>query len=841
MINTCSKKRRLLSLVFISAFLIEAAIPACAGDGKKYFKEGIHLAENKQWDKAAERLALALAEEPSNTEYQLHFQRALVNAAILLIERGDRLAAQKDYNAAYSAYRQACAFDITNEVAAMKMRRMLEAQGISIDRPMVAANPAKTTNNAPNAGVPLSSVNGRDGGNPAVSQARARQTPRLTKTDVIIHNGNLLGVVEQIAQTIHLNVAFDQQAEAVMKARLINIELRDVTAGDALETILQINNLTYVQIGTRTIVITMDNPQNRARYESMSVRTFYIKNADINDLRAAVTSTIGTKQIVASKQLNALVVRDSKANLELIDSMIASLDKSKAEVLIDINLYEVSKNDLLQLGNQFTASASSTGVSLGNLGGINQQASVLGAAARTLTGPFGFALGMPASTLSIFQDKGKAKLLASTQVHVLDNEQHQIRIGQRVPVKTGSSAVLALGSTTTGTTTAANGLSAIDSIQYENVGLNIDMQPQVFEDEVQVKMKIESSSVDRSTGELTPSFNQRTMSSVARIKDGQTTMIAGVSRTEDSRQVKGLPIIGLIPILGRFFTTPATNNQQSDVVITVTPHILRRADIHDDDRFARDAGRGTDAARQLTIQQIIQLADEAEHGENLVAVDSGPGKRRPGQVSQDRPAVAEPSAQIPIETNAPGIVKTSSVTVNPAGPSTVSAATPQIERQRVDRPGAQTQEADDDDDDDEPRSSESARGPVVVSVRCSAAAATIGRDFYIAIHLEGEARFSSSVIALDYDANLFEVKRVANSGLLRADPQFTADRGSLRVRLEQPGAGGGVLARGQLLLIVMAAKANGQSPLTLNGETSLYSPTGQVIPIKLQSMAVDVK
>jgi general secretion pathway protein D len=823
--SSCSKRRSVLSLAFIFVFLIEAAIPAFAAGGKKYFKEGIQFAENKQWDKAAERLALALAEEPSNSEYQLHLQRALVNAAILLIERADRLAAQKDYNAAYNAYRQACALDATNEVAAMKMRRMLEPQGKTVNTPPVAGNPLQTRDNSPSLGVPVSSVTNKATSNPGGGQHTARQTTPLTKIDVVIHNGNLLGIVEQIAQTIHLNVAFDQQVEAVMKARAINIELRDITAGEALEIILQMNNLTYVQVGTRTIVITMDNLQSRARFELMSVRAFYIKNADINDLRTAVTSTIGTKQIVASKQLNALVVRDSKGNLELIESLIASLDKSKAEVLIDINLYEVSKNDLLQLGNQFTASPSSTGVSLSKLGGINQQPLVLGNAARTLTGPFAFALGMPASTLSIFQDKGKAKLLASTQVHILDNEQHQIRIGQRVPVKTGSSAVLALGSTTTSTPTTSNGLSSIDTIQYENVGLNIDMQPQVFEDEVQVKMKIESSSVDRSTGELTPSFNQRTMSSVARIKDGQTTMIAGVSRTEDSRQVKGIPIIGLIPILGRFFTTPSTSNQQSDVVITVTPHILRRADITYEDHLAKDAGRGADASRQLTIQQIINVADEAERAQNPVALDTGSGQNLAGNPARGRAPETGPLAQIPIAVEGSGIVKTSA---------------PQIVRRQVDRPGVLPEEADDNDDHGSP-SSRSGSRPVVVSIQCSTPVVTSGQSLYVAINLNGDARISSSVIVLDYDASLFEVKRVANGGLLRADPQFTTDGGRLTVRLEQRAAGAGVLARGQLLLIVMATKGSGQAALILNSETSLRSPVDQVVSVRMQSAAVEVR
>jgi general secretion pathway protein D len=803
-------------------FLLDATIPVIAADGKKYFREGVKLAENKQWDKAAERLALAVAEQPSNAEFQLHLQRALVNAAIQLIDRGDRLAAQRDYNAAYNAYRQACAFDTGNTAAAVKMRLMLEAQGIALNTTAHSGRDRKTSQDSSTSGV----LNAGSG------QSLFHRSTRPTKTDVIVHNGNLLGVIEQLAQSVRLNVAFDQQAESLAKARPLNIELRDVTPGEALETILETNNLAYVQVGVRTLVITMDNPQNRARYEPMSLRTFYPKNVDVNDMRNSLASTMGAKQIISSKQVNALVARDSRANLEMIDSMIASLDKSKAEVLIDINLYEVSKNDLLQFGNQFTASGG-TGLSASNLGGVYKQLFVLQNSPRTLTGPLDFAIGLPSSTLIFFQDKGKAKLLASTQVHVLDNEQHQIRIGQRVPVKTGSSPVVAVGSTSPNAAAPSSGFTTIDNIQYENVGLNIDVQPQVFDDEVQVKMKIEASSVDRSTGDLTPSFNQRTMSSVARIKDGQTTMIAGVSRTEDSKQVKGLPIIGLIPILGRFFVAPSTSNQQSDVVITVTPHILRRADITSDNHYAIDAGRGPEVSRQFTIQQIINLANEADGVQSPVATDVDSGTKSSVDAG---PAAFAPEPRVPVISESSGIVRTTATTN--AAPGTAPTGTvPRIGRHQIDKPG--TASALDDDDDDSAKS-EDVNKPVLVSVRCSTALATVGQNFYVAISLTGDARIASSVIVLDYDANLFEVRRVANTGLLQSDPQFTTDNGQLRVRLNQT-TRVGVPARGQLLLIVMAAKARGSSALMLNSATRLWSASDEPIPMQLNGATVEAR
>src|SRR5262249_4961473 len=274
-------------------------------------------------------------------------------------------------------------------------------------------------------------------------------------------------------------------------------------------------------------------------------------------------------------------------------------------VLVDVNIFEVSRQDILQIGNQFLTAdqvqQGASAVTLGNIGGLGQNAFLHDAArSHTIIGSLagvtslGFALGIPQSPVSFFQDKGRARLLASTQIHVLDNEQNTVNIGQRVPIQTASlptftgvnvsaqdranqQAGLSSGSLTAGVGGAF--LGGIPQIQYENVGLNIEVTPNVFEDEVQMKMKISTTSVDSSTGLLTPTFNQRTLASVARVRDGQPTLIAGVSNTIESKGVKGIPFVGLVPILGRFFATPQTKNTQSDVVITVTPHILRRADI----------------------------------------------------------------------------------------------------------------------------------------------------------------------------------------------------------------------------------------------------------------------
>lgn len=713
----------------------------CAADGKRHFKEGIKHSNNLQWDKAAEQYALAAAEDPSNTEYQLHLKRALVNAGLMMVELGNRLAEQKDFAGAYSAYRRATAFDPGNELAGARMHRMLEAQGLG---PGETGLRAGTSNGGHKS---LLAAHVAAGTPPAITNSSL--SPQLRKTDVILRNTNLMAAIEQLAQSMRLNVAFDQQSETAIKSRQVNLELQDITGPQALQVLLHMHNLTYVQVARRTIVVVQDNAQNRLRYEPMAVRAFPIYGADVNEVKAAITGIINPKQLVVSKQQNALLARDTPANLELIDSLIRSLDKSRAEVLIDVKLYEVSRNALLEIGNQLRDSGSQDNpVGLRTAGGIGQQAAIAGNAVRTLKGPLDFALGLPSSTLSIFQDKGKAKLLASTQVHVLDNEQHQIRIGQRVPYKSGSTLPGVTGQPGTGTPPVPPLPGyAFESIQYQDVGLNIDMQPQVFEDEVQVKMKIESSSVDRSSGDLTPSFNQRTMSSVARTKTGQTTMIAAVSQNEESRRTQGIPVLGLIPILGRFFATPTMSNRRNDMVITVTPHILRRADFGENEHLAKDAGRGQDTSRVLTVEQILYQADLDDAREDRIARNASvdpPGSLDLKPTPTDSPAAVVSNGIVRPQTTS--LARLSTVSDRPA---------PRIERVTVEGPPQDLESFE--------KAGEGPGEPAALSLSFEAEALPPGvkdqaQVAVVASHLE---QLSPGTICVRYDPRLLEITGIA--------------------------------------------------------------------------------
>jgi general secretion pathway protein D len=627
--------------------------------GKKYFKEGVKYESVEQWDLAAEQYALAVSEEPGNAEYRLRLLRATQMASLMFTARGDLLEAKADYESAYSAYARAFTYDQTNETARIKMARMLEQQRAKAGF-----------------GVPAR-YNPRNGNlTPISNEIQTAQRP--VRGDVMqkidfSEGTSLKLVILNLARQLNLNVIFDESFKDTNK---FSLSLNDVTLSKALDLTLLQNKLIFEQADRRTIIIYADNPTNRQRLEKLLVKTFYLSNADVNETRTLVQANLGPqRQVNISKQLNALVVRATASELAVAQSLIDSLDKNRSEVVLDVNIYEVSNSTSLEIGNQLATSGlattkttydtngnpvtvtTGTSSSIGDLGGLGRAGvSAIAGNLFGVGGGIGTVIGLPPSSLSLLQSKGASKLLASTQVHGVDGEQNQTVVGRSVPIRTGSSFLNGVNpAATTSTTTTANTGYTVDNIQYRDVGLVIDVTPVITnEGYVQVKMKLESSNVEASGTDstLTPSFTKRSLTTISRVQDGLTAVVACVKQDSKGDSRVTIPVVGMVPILGRLFTTPKQTSSQSDIVITVTPHIIRPAELKAEDHLARFAGTQQSGVTQ-SVEDVIFRA-QAEEDQERRAVAQSPPTAPLGPVieapANDRAAAQEnaaPSALTP--------------------------------------------------------------------------------------------------------------------------------------------------------------------------------------------------
>jgi general secretion pathway protein D len=617
-------------------------IYAVGKKGEKNFKEGLKHAAAEQWDKAAEEFALAVAARPKDTEYRLHYQRAVFNASQMFVQRGNSQAEQKDYAGAYNAYRRAYAYDPTNELAKSLMEKMLRLQQAQDE---AAGKPAKSA----------------DGLQLVKTSYKADDVKNVPYPQILENHQNyrfpdgfpLREAIKQLADELELNIIFDRGSQ--LQDRKFGITLKDVSAARALDYIFRQEGLFFQKIGPKTIIVADQN--RRQFFQELVLRTFYLANAEPKKILPIIQQAIpvqpGRTQtaVQVDEATNSVTVRDTEENIRLIGRLIKSLDKDRAEVVMDVNIYEVKKSDLLEFGNQIGTSEAS----LRNLGGISRGPGFDWGDVRSLAGgPLAAALVVPGSSLSALQKKSNSKLLASTQVHAFNNEESSARIGQRVPVR---SAQFFPG---TGTGGGNSGIVG-DVIQFEQVGLTLKFTPIVFPNQdVQVKMSIESKDVtDANT--LTPRFTERSISGTARIQNNRTLLLASVAQDSQSKSRTSLPLLGLIPIFGRLFSVPVKDNNQTDIVISVTPRVLRAPVITDEDEEIRNTGsvvsptsgsleamivqeeqdRYLAAARRLPANARVQLPDQQREIPNYVPAESKSAEAATSSASVSSPVGAE--------------------------------------------------------------------------------------------------------------------------------------------------------------------------------------------------------
>jgi general secretion pathway protein D len=644
------------SVTFLVIFAMLSPVSVLAmGDGKKHFSEGIKQETAEQWDKAAEEFALAVADNPKNPEYRLHLTRSLFMASQMYMKKGAAAAAEKDFAGGYNAYRKAYAYDPTNELAKAEMDRMIRMQqGIT--------GPATDTNTV--------------GGNTDLKLVQtsykkpAIVIPRLeTLRDVPFPGGvDLQFIIKDLAKDLDLNVLFDSQSPAFRGARSVKIDLRNVSAAQALDYIFLQEGLFFQKVGPRTILVS--DSSRRPIFQQLVLRTFYLQNADPAKIKpliqAAIPAQPGRSQTIVmdDASTNSITIRDTEENIKLIGRLIQSLDKDRAEVVMDVAIYEVNKSDLMQFGNQIGTTGADG--SLLNLGGVglplihrgttqpitsNLPAAILGSASM--------AFGLPISNLVALQSKNNTKLLASTQIHAFNNEDSSATIGQRVPVQTAQFV--------TGTNTTASGGIVSNVINYEQVGLTLKFKPLVFPNQdVQVAMEITSKDV-AGASTLTPVFTERTIKGTARVQNNKTLLLASVAQDVETKGRQGLPLIGLIPILGRLFTAPTRDNRQVDIVIAITPKVIRAPSILPDDEIERPTGSQATPTNSSLVAMIMQ--DEMDE-------QTAAARRNPTNASvqlPDQPA------------DAPGYVRTAAATQTDAQQnSTTAAVTPQTTAPPID-------------------------------------------------------------------------------------------------------------------------------------------------------------
>jgi len=554
-----------MRLRFLFAFLLILGLSAAVypDEAGTAYKQGVRAEQRKQFDAAYEFFKKAYTLKPEEPTYATAYLRSRTYAAAQHVANAMKLRDELKLQDALTEFEHAAEIDSTNYVAAQGVREteaLLKKQAESGRPP--AINPES----------PLAKqVAALEGPIELEPSPNAPITMRITNTADMIYRaiGKLGGI----------NVLFDLD----YKPQKITVELNEVMVIDALKMVALESKTFFRPISPTAIFVAAEG--KRKEYESNVMKTFFLRNAstpaELQEVVGTLKGMLEISRIQVNPTRSSITVRGTPDQLVLAEKLIAEADKAKAEVIIDVAVMEVDRTRINNLGTTLPTSTTITPVPAGGA-----------ATGGTPVVSFGsingnhYVIPLPSATFTLLMSDSHTKVLQRPQVRALDNEKATLKIGDRIPIATGSFTP-GIG---------AGGISPLvnTQFQYLDVGVNIDITPHVHSSrDVTLKMTLEISSVTGTSnigGIAQPTIGQRRIEHETRLQDGELNLLAGILEDTETKSLSGYPWLTRIPILKYLFGQENKEHDEHEVVFAITPHIVRAEEITDDDLRVIDVG-----------------------------------------------------------------------------------------------------------------------------------------------------------------------------------------------------------------------------------------------------------
>ena len=554
------------------------------------FRLGRKAEARKDYDTAIIYFGKAIQQAPENPQYLLHDKLARTRSSAFHLKQGRQLLGEKRPDEAAGEFQKAVGVDPTNEAAAQELAKLVAAQAAAkAERDKALQQALKEQEEAAKpVGVQLKPF-------PKETLGRVRLGQGGTATSKV--------VFDTLAKLADLNVAYSRD----FQPKALSLDLTNVKLEDALHIAALSAGVFWKVVTPNTILIIPDNPTNRRKYEEEVLRTFHLGNpllpADRTAITTALKQVLQLTRVMDNPESNSIIIRDTPEKVAAAGELIHSLDLARGEVLVDVTILEASVDRLRNLG----LAPQTTG--MGQIAALGftpptSTTSTSGLTATTLNqlgylGTRYFSIALPPVIAEALLSDSRSHVLQNPQVRVTDGQTAKLRIGSRIPFATGSFLPSFGGAVTgtTGTGTTGVGLLASTQFQYQDIGVNLDITPHITatgEVALHAVVEILSHSSDETIGGLTePIFGQRKIEQEIRLKEGEVSLLGGLIQRNDTRTVSGLPGLADIPGLRYLFSTETKEVMETEVLIMLTPHIVRLPEVHQgagDTPVGRDAG-----------------------------------------------------------------------------------------------------------------------------------------------------------------------------------------------------------------------------------------------------------
>ena len=573
----------------LGLLLLAAALPALADKAKDLYAKGQDAEARQNYEDAFNYFKQAYDLKPKDLRYRAAFQRARFEAAAAIVHQGQLLRDNGKLDDAVAQFQKALQIDPSLFIA---KQELLRTQKMINDQknppPQAAGPPASLEEKVRQASGPVELA--------PISSTPITVKMLNTKSDVVYRTvGQLAGV----------NVLFDPD----YTARNINVDLNGVTIEEALEIIALESKTFWRPVTSNTIFVAQDNPAKRKELEQSVLKTFYLTNlsqpTELQDVVNAIRAVLDVQRVQQLLSQNALVVRGTPDQIALAEKLVEDLDKARPEVIVDIAVMQVSKDRSRTLGinpptsatvelqsNINNTSTTTTGTtSSGNSATVTSGNTNNGINLNTLANlnATNFQVTIPAANLSAVMTASDTKLIQNPQIRALDGQKATLKIGDRVPVATGS---FQPGIGGVGINPLVN-----TQFQYLDVGVNIDITPHVHSNgEVTLKISMDVSAVtgQQNIGGISqPVIGQRKIEHEIRLRDGEANLLGGIMEDQQTKSLSGIPGLAQIPILKYLFGQTNQDHSENEIVFAIVPHIIRGTDVREINQRAIEIGTAT--------------------------------------------------------------------------------------------------------------------------------------------------------------------------------------------------------------------------------------------------------
>jgi general secretion pathway protein D len=545
------------------ALLSAALVASCASS--QLHRDGLKSFDQGQYEVGLQQLQQAALKQPDNLTYKLDLQGRREEAVQKLIAEGDKARASGDAAAAEASYRRVLAIESGNSRAARGI------EGVAADlrhgQRVSEVQKAMQRGDFDEADAQLRSVLAEDPGYAPATALRAKidtargpvtVTPKLRTRDnrpvtLQFRDAPTKMVFEVLSRQTGINFIFDKDVRSDGKTTIF---VQDVPIEQAIDLVLGQNQLSRQVLSENMALIYPNTSAKQKDYQDQIVKTFYLNTAAPKDVESLLKTVLDAKTMVVNERANAIVMRDTPENVRMAEKLVASVDLAEPEVMLEVEVLEISRSRLQQLGITYPSTATlSTPSNLVINDIAKQNGSTISVSPLSMT-------------IDALKTTGVTNVLASPRIRARNKEKAKVLIGSRVPVIT-----------TAATASGNGGVISNTQVQYLDVGLTLDVEPTVYADsDVAIKVNLEVSSITNrvKVGDtIAYEIGTRNATTLLQLKDGETQILAGLIRESDTRSANKIPGFGDIPVIGRLFADHNTSQDKTEVVLSITPRIIR--------------------------------------------------------------------------------------------------------------------------------------------------------------------------------------------------------------------------------------------------------------------------